>query len=239
MLGNVWRFDFDDNIAPSGNEAVLLARAQAPDGTAQPITIRPQLTELSVGGPKLVTVATGRLIGASDVADDTVQSLYVFKDTLSSGLGILRSNAGMVRQSLTAATVSGRNTRRIGTLNAVDWNSKLGWYVDFTLSAGERVNIDTIQVGNSLTVAANIPAASVCTPGGSAWLYFFNIRSGDVADSVYDDAMTAGLNVVKLETGLKIIRWDIRGEPDVFTPGTGVGTPAAALRRISWRELVY
>jgi hypothetical protein len=55
---------------------------------------------------------------------------------------------------------------------------------------------------------------------------------------VYDDAMAAGLNVVKLETGLKIIRWDIRGEPDVHTPGTGVGTPAGALRRISWRELV-
>lgn len=239
MLGNVWRFDFDDNIAPSGNEAVLLARAQAPDGTPQPITIRPQLTELSVGGPKLVTVATGRLVGASDVADDTVQSMYVFKDTLSSGVGVLRSNAGMVQQSLADTTISGRNTRRLGTLNAVDWNSKLGWYVDFTLTAGERVNIDTIQVGNLITFATNIPAASVCTPGGSSWLYFFNIRSGDLADAVYDDAMAAGLNVVKLETGLKIIRWDIRGEPDVHTPGTGVGTPAGALRRISWRELVY
>jgi len=239
MLGYVWRFDFDDNIAPTGNEALLLARAQAPDGTPQPITIRPQLTELASGGPKLVTVGTGRLVGASDVADDTVQSIYVFKDTLSSGAGVLRNNAGMVQQSLSDTTVSGRNTRRIATLNAVDWNSKLGWYVDFTLSAGERVSIDTIQVGNSLTVATNIPAASVCTPGGSSWLYFFNIRSGDVADAMYDDAMAAGMNVVKLETGLKIVRWDIRGEPDVHTPGTGVGTPAGTLRRISWRELVY
>jgi type IV pilus assembly protein PilY1 len=239
MLGNLWRFDFDDNIAPSGNEALLLARAQAPDGTAQPITIRPQLTQLANGGTMLVTVATGRLLGASDVADDTVQSVYVFKDTLSGGAGVLRSNSGMVSQSLTATTVNGTNTRRIGTLNAVDWSSKLGWYADFNLSDGERVTIDTIQVGNLLAFASNVPAASVCTPGGSSWLYFFNISTGDLANAVYDDAMAAGLNVVKLDSGLKIIRWDIRGEPDVHTPATGTGSPGGPLRRVSWRELIY
>ncbi|UCG96175.1 MAG: PQQ-binding-like beta-propeller repeat protein [Burkholderiales bacterium] len=233
MLGNVWRFDIENG------SALQLARALAPDGTPQPITIRPQLTELPNNGAKLVTIATGRYLGPSDVADDTVQSIYVFKDELSSGVGILRNHSGMVQQSLTSTTVNGRNTRRIGSLAPVDWATKLGWYVDLNLSNGERVNIDTIQVGDLLTFASNVPATSVCTPGGSSWLYFFNIRTGDVADSVYDDAMAAGLNVVKLASGLRIIRWDIRGEPDVHTPPTGSGMPAGSMRRISWRELVY
>jgi type IV pilus assembly protein PilY1 len=239
MLGYIWRFDFDDNIAPSGNEAMLLARAETPTGVPQPITVRPQLTELPNNGPKLVTIATGRLLGASDVANTAVQSVYVFKDTLSSGLGVLRNNAGMVQQSLTSTTINGQNTRRIGTLNTVDWNTKLGWYVDLDLTAGERVNVEMIQVGNLLAFASNIPTSSVCTPGGSSWLYFFDIRDGNLADSVYGDAMAAGLNVVKLTSGLKVIRWNIRGEPDVHSPGTGLGIPLGTLRRISWRELVY
>jgi len=244
MLGHVWRFDFDDNIAPSGREAALLARAETPTGGPQPIVIRPQLTELPNGGPKLVTIATGRLLGASDVADNSVQSLYVFKDTLTAGVGVLRSNSGMVRQSLVNATVNGQNTRRIGTLNAVDWGSKLGWFVDFSLTAGERVNVETIQVGNLLTFASNAPSSSVCIPGGLSWLYFFNIGTGEAFDAIYGDAMAAGLNVVKLGgsingSGLKIVRWNIRGEPDVQSPGTGMGTPLGALRRVSWRELVF
>jgi type IV pilus assembly protein PilY1 len=239
MLGNVWRFDFDDNIAPSGKEAVLLARALSPDNRPQPITTRPQLTELPNGGAKLVSVGTGRLLGASDVADTTTQSMYVFKDTLGSGVGVLRNNAGMVQQSLTETTVGNRNTRRINSPAPVDLGTKLGWYVDFTLTAGERVNTDTIQVGNLLSFATNVPSESVCTPGGSSWLYFFDIRDGNVTDAVYGAVMTAGLNVVKLQSGLRLIRWSIRGEPDVHSPGTGLGGPSGTLRRVSWRELVY
>jgi type IV pilus assembly protein PilY1 len=239
MLGNIWRIDFDDNIAPSGNETVLLARATTPSGDPQPITIRPQLTEMPNGGPKLVTIATGRLLGSSDVADNSVQSLYVFKDTLGAGAGVLRGNGEMVEQTLASVTVSGRNTRRVSSLNPVSWNSKLGWFVDFDLATGERVNVETIQVGNLLAVASNIPTSSVCSPGGQSWMTFFNIGSGDVSDAVYGDAMAAGMNVVKLATGLKLIRWSIHGEPDVQSPGTGLGSLLGDLRRISWRELVF
>lgn len=239
MLGNIWRFDFDDVIDPSGKEAVLLARALTPSGESQPITSRPQLTEVANGGPKLVSVGTGRMLGASDVSDVATQSLYVFQDTLGSGIGILRENSGMVQQTLANVTVSGSNTRRIDSLVPVDWKTKLGWYVDFTLTPGERVNTDMIQVGNLLSLATNIPSPSVCTPGGSSWLYFFDIRDSNVYAAVYGDVMTAGLNVVKLQSGLRIIRWNIRGEPDVHSPGPGVGAPPGTLRRVSWRELVY
>lgn len=237
MLGNVWRFDFDDNIAPPGNESFLLARAETSGGQAQPITTRPVLTNITVGGTTydLVTIGTGRLLGTSDVGDTTTQSLYVFKDTLpATGLGVLRNASGMIAQPLQQA--NGQRTN--STLNVVDWATNLGWYVDLSLSAGERVNIDPIQSGNMLGIASNIPDQSVCSPDGSSWEYFFDITKGFVAGSVYGDAMTAGLNMLKVSLGLKVIRWDVEGKPHVETPGTGIGLTPGATRRISWRELV-
>lgn len=237
MLGNVWRFDFDDNIAPSGNESFLLGRTRTSGGVVQPITTRPVLTNITVGGTTydLVTIGTGRLLGTSDVGDTTTQSLYVFKDTLSgTGLGVLRNASGMVAQTLVQA--DGQRTN--GTLNPVNWASDLGWYVDLSLSAGERLNVDPIQSGNMLGIATNIPDQSICSPDGSSWEYFFDITKGFVAGSVYVDAMTAGLNLVKVSLGLKVILWDVEGKPHVATPGTGIGTTPGGTRRISWRELV-
>jgi len=242
MLGYVWRFDFDNNYGVTGDEAFLLARALTSGGVAQPITTRPILTNITVGGTgfDLVTIATGRLLGASDVGDSTQQSVYVFKDTLAttgSGYGTLRNNAGMVAEPLQSAVVNNQNTITNTTLNNVNWASNLGWYVDF-LTSGERVNVDAVQTGNLLGFATNIPTSSVCTPGGSSWEYFFDITKGFVAGAVYGDAMTAGLNLVKVSTGLKLIRWNIRGQADVQSPGTGIGLAPSDTRRISWRELI-
>jgi type IV pilus assembly protein PilY1 len=120
MLGNVWRFDFDNQIGPSGKESFLLARTLTSGGTPQPITTKPVVTRIKVGAINydLVTVMTGRLLGTTDVGDTTLQSVYVFKDTLpATGLGSLRSNANMVAQTM---AVNG-STRNIPTLNTVDW----------------------------------------------------------------------------------------------------------------------
>jgi type IV pilus assembly protein PilY1 len=168
-----------------------------------------------------------------------VNSIYVFKDPLTTTpIGNLRADPGMVQQTMQDTVVSGQNTRRLTVSNAVDWSTNSGWFIDLSLTSGERVNVEMLQSSNLLTVASNIPTSTVCTPGGSSWEYFFDITNGNIADAVYGDAMTAGLNLVKIGNGLKIIRWNIRGEPDVRTPGTGIGTPVGTLRRISWRELV-
>ena len=103
MLGNVWRFDIDDNIAPSGNEAGLLGQARTLTAAVQPITAAPQLTLVTYNGSNypVVSVGTGRYLGSSDIGDTTLQTVYAFKDTLgTSGLGVLRSDTGMVAQTL-------------------------------------------------------------------------------------------------------------------------------------------
>ena len=76
MLGNIWRFDFQP--APLGHAAS--ARRATRAANAQPITIRPELAELD--GKPFVMVGTGKLLGASDVTDPQVQSVYGLRDPL-------------------------------------------------------------------------------------------------------------------------------------------------------------
>src|ERR1019366_1705007 len=46
LLGNIWRFDVNDNTPPAGIEATLVGTATDRFGTPQPITIRPELTQV-------------------------------------------------------------------------------------------------------------------------------------------------------------------------------------------------
>ena len=238
MLGYMWRFDFDDNIAPAGNEAVLLGRALTAGGLPQPITTKPILAKVgNVTTLPTVTFATGRYLGATDVGDTTLQSIYVLKDSLlSTGLGTLRGNVNMVQQTMAAATVSGQATRRV-TVQPVDWATRAGWYIDLSLSARERVNVDMLQTGRLLAVASNIPSPTPCNAGGTSWLYNFDLTSGVIGEALLGDALTAGMNIVKVGDTIKIIQWDTLGRPTVTTPTIpgGLGTP---LRRSSWRELI-
>ena len=71
---------------------------------------------------------------------------------------------------------------------------------------GERVNVDMLQTGRLLAVASNLPAPTACNPGGTSWLYFFDIANGQISDAMLGDALTAGLNFVKLGESIKIVR---------------------------------
>ncbi len=234
MLGNVWRFDFDDNVAPSGNEAVLLGQTA---GSTQPITTRPVLTEIVSGNYKyaVISVGTGRYLGVPDVGDKSVQSIYTFKDELgTTGLGALRaSTSGMVKQTL-AADRSG-----LANGSTVDWAVNKGWYVDLSLSQGERVNVDFDQQLNQLIVASNIPTPTVCSPGGTSWLYFLDVGTGKPLKSYYSSVMTVGVTVF-LTSGGTVGAQAVKSDKTI-TPYMGAentGAPAGTLRRTSWRELV-
>jgi type IV pilus assembly protein PilY1 len=240
MQGYLWRFDFDDNIAPSGNEAMALGRAMTPSSTPQPITTLPILAKVGgVNSLPTVSIGTGRYLGSSDIGDQSLQSIYVFKDALAAtGLGTLRSNAGMVQQTLTSTTVNNVSTRRVTGLQPVDWSTRNGWYVDLTLSAGERVNVDMIQTSRLLAVATNVPAPTACNAGGTSWLYNFDLTTGNVTEATYLDAMTAGLNIYKTGDTIRITVSDVKGRRTTTTP-TMPGGAGSALRRSSWRELVF
>lgn len=234
MLGNVWRFDFDDNLA--GNAATDDAFLLGKTGSGQPITTKPVLSEVTVGSNKypVVSVATGRYLGVSDVGDGTLQSIYTFKDALSStSLDSLRSNTGMVKQTI--------KSDRSGLDSPVDinWASQNGWYVDLRLSSGERVNVDFDMAFNQLVVASNIPTPTVCSPGGTSWLYYFDISSGKVLLSYSSDTLVAGITTIVSSTG-KLVTL-VQGVNGKNSPRVGVdptvSTPGP-LRRTSWRELV-
>lgn len=231
MLGNVWRFDFDDNLP--GSDAFLLART----GDSQPITTKPILSEVAVGAKKyvVVSVATGRYLGVSDIADASLQSVYSFKDDWSSAdsLGLLRDNVTMVKQKLMA------DRSGLDDPAPVDWATKAGWYVDLGLTSGERVNVDFDQQLNMLIVASNIPTPTACTPGGTSWLYYFDVGSGKLLQKAYaSDSLVAGITTIVSSAG-KLITLvqgvDGKNTPRLapeLNPG-GVGT----MRRIMWREL--
>jgi type IV pilus assembly protein PilY1 len=241
MKGYLWRFDFDDNIAPSGNEALALGRATTPSGGPQPITTTPILAKVgNVSSLPTVSIATGRYLGASDIGDQAVQSIYVVKDTLgSSSLGALRGNTSMVAQTMSSTTVDSVATRRITNPVAVDWATKLGWYVDLSLSAGERVNVDMIQTSRLLAVASNVPAPTACNAGGTSWLYNFDLEGTlGITDAISFDTLTAGLNIFKTGDTIRITVSDVKGRRTTTTPKMPGGS-AGAPRRTSWRELVF
>jgi len=162
-----------------------------------------------------------------------VQSVYTFKDPLdSSTLGALRSNSGMVKQTI--------NSARNGLDNPKDvtWSSQTGWYVDLNLTQGERVNVDVEQQLNQLIVASNIPSPTACNTGGTAWLYYLDVGSGKPLLSYSFGTMIAGITTIQTSTGkLVTLVQDVEGKN---TPRAGAepsNLPPGTLRRTSWREL--
>jgi type IV pilus assembly protein PilY1 len=252
LLGNVWRFDTDDRIAPSGNEATLLAELGdvAPAGL-QSVTIKPLLSEINAGGVyyPIVVLGTGRYLGDTDRDDTSIQSIYALEDTLAAtGLGKVRSLSNIVKQTLT--TNDNLITRTTST-NPVDWSTKVGWYVDLNPnneSPGERVNVDMQQQQGLLTVVGNVPEQNACTIGGYAWLYFFDYQTGQFSPNATDqvagtrlsnNALVAGINTIKLQDGRTVtVVTDTSGS--IPSP---VGNPRGPLggsgepRRVSWQEL--
>lgn len=240
MLGNMWRIDHDDNLAPSGREAFLLAQARTSTGVVQPITVRPQLTEVGEGSNKKVVVSfgTGRYLGTPDLSDTTVQSLYAVKDDLTTtGVGVVRSNGTAVRQTISASFAT-------TTLQPFNFASNSAWYSDFDQQSKERVVVDMQQQFNTLTVATNTPTATACSPGGTGRLYFFDIRSGNILQTQSFGTLIVGITSILVGT-----EGGAPGTPvTMVTGGTGGLTPvneppqtgsgALTPRRTSWRELV-
>ena len=252
LLGNLWRFDIDGLVAPN-NAAHRLAylRAGSP-AAAQPITTQPALGVVDYAGTSypVVYVGTGRLIGLSDLSSTAVQSVYAIKDPLDTTQhGDVHASPDMVAQTLSQA---GPNLPRTVTNNAVDWSTKIGWYVDL-IGSGERVNVDMQVIFQTLSVATNTPNNDACTAGGSSYLYSFNISTGSApigsttgeVGTWLGGTLVVGMSYLTLQgsdgtagTGRTItVIVDNRGVPrtdDVPPPPP----PPATGRRTSWRELV-
>lgn len=265
QLGNVWRLDFGAPGAPVTPPAVApapppatvghVATLKDANGKLQPITTKPMLT--TIGTNKVMYIGTGRYMGTKDLSDpatltpvDTTtawqQSLYAFKDKGTDYGTNLRTGATLVIQTLSALSP----TTRTVTTNAVDWNGKDGWVLDFNpgnASPGERVNIDPELVLGTLIVTTNVPIAAAggasCSVGGDSWQYQFDFRTGSflstatggVAGTKTGSVVTVGMAVIQLPSGA--IKTIITGaDTSKTTEGVNIGAGAGTVRRFSYRE---
>ena len=242
MLGNVWRFDVNNNLAPGGFEASLIGTAKDPSGKAEPITVRPELAE--TGGKPMVFIATGRLLGASDVADLQVQSIYGIVDPLSGSPAFanLRSSLRPLEMTEVAAVPTAYRTIKCGGTTA-QCGSTSGWVVDLP-DSGERVNVKMELVLGTLIVASNVPLSTACRPGGYGWLNFLNYSSGlavttsanSSVSTRYDDGLIVDASPIELPDNTR--KAEVRtGDGTTKAELIPVGPSTARGNRISWREV--
>jgi type IV pilus assembly protein PilY1 len=238
LLGNVWRFDTDDLVEPKG-KALLLAKLTSPDGTPQPITVKPAVAEVNYNGSKypVVYLATGKYLGTTDLANTKTQSVTAIKDPMIDlSYGVVRSNANFVTQTL----VDTGNAARTGSSNAVNWSTKAGWYVDLP-GTGERVSVNPQIALETLYIGTNKPNNDACTVGGNSFLYQFNIGTGVSTSTYVGNVLIQGLTLVQLTTGAaagSIVTIVTRSDGTLQTQVTAPPPPTPSLRRTSWRELV-
>lgn len=196
LLGNLWRFDINDNVGPMGFEAQLLVSLADAGGNPQPITSKPSLGMSTAG--LMVYVGTGRYLGASDVTDLSQQSFYgmIDKRPSSSTANVAIYNnprdpaSTFVQQSLTNGTCPVGSPASIclpgetvvkGTNNKYDLAVNAGWFFDFP-STGERNNTDSVITLGTVILTTNVPSTSSCLIGGRSFLYQVNYLGGGPTD---------------------------------------------------------
>jgi type IV pilus assembly protein PilY1 len=199
LLGNLWRFDLN---AATGTAPLQLATLKGPDGTtAQPITTAPQLGV--VNKKRVIFVGTGKYLEVADLTNTEKQSLYAIKDD------DLNTPLGNPRASLIPQVITTSGEARTATNVPVDFNTNLGWRVDFP-DAGERMNIEPFLVNGVLLAPTVVPASTSCSPGGYGWFNFFNYRTGSsvIAGGVVSEKLKSpavGFNLVYNADGKPVI----------------------------------
>ncbi|MCK9388814.1 MAG: PilC/PilY family type IV pilus protein [Sulfuritalea sp.] len=81
LYGDLWRFDLDHTASGHTNTQVFKLAHLESGGVAQPITTKPELSQLE-SGTRLVFVGTGKYLETSDLTSTAVQGFYAVKDTL-------------------------------------------------------------------------------------------------------------------------------------------------------------
>lgn len=247
-LGNVWRFDVNNDIGSGGYDAQLLATLRDGSGNPQPLTARPELG--LVNGNAMVYVGTGRYLGVTDLSDRGQQTIYAIKDTLgSSSWGNPRVTGNFVQQTMTQSTCpSGSSvcdpgqTVRLGSSNAVDLAVRGGWYVDLPITS-ERANTDPQLALGTLVFTTNVVDPQACTVGGTSYINFFDYRTGGpvssstgVVSALLGNAIATRPTVVRLPNG-KVVSLTRLSDDHTVVSRIPIGNTPGSTRRISWREL--
>jgi Tfp pilus tip-associated adhesin PilY1 len=256
LLGNLWRFDINGNIptTETSYDARLLATLRDAEGNPQPITTRPELGKAKTNS--IVFVATGQLLGATDLSNNARQSIYAIRDKLTGGdadsYGDPReSDQVFVQQTMVKGTCPADNSMctegepvvKIESTSPVDFNYNAGWYVDFP-DPGERVNVDMLLLRGVLYVVSNTPKNEACVSVGTSRTYFLNYLTGGAlpgTDGVAgkDNGSQFGnapAGIVDSDGNAKII---VSGDcSNCMTQEKGPQGTGLTTRRISWSEVL-
>lgn len=248
LLGNVWRFDI--------NAGTVVKFAELKVGSAgQPITTRPELgSVLTSDGKvrKVVFIGTGKYLETADLTDMQQQTLYAIKDDdtpktspATAALVDPRTSSTMVQQTLTASGSS-----RVASNYPVNFITDRGWFVDLGAD-GERQNVASQLVLGTLLVPTTVPSNTVCAPGGTGWLSYFNYRTGGAVNTSTNTVSTritapiVGVNVMYIDDSngkKKPVVSGVTADNPTPTVIPNVEFPPASSgfqkKRVIWRELV-
>ena len=248
LLGNLWRFDINlpSHTTGSVNGGSVMKLASLFSDTAgtlsQPIMTTPILG--NINNKRVVFVGTGKYLEAGDLSAIQTQTQYAIMDDDAT------TTLVNPRTSLTAQILTAAGATRSVTNNSIAFSAtNRGWYVDLP-DSGERVSIDAKLVQGTLVVPTIVPSNTVCSPGGYAWLNYFNYKTGGSlmpdangttgAASTKYDATIVGINVVyingkpKLSVGTSN---DPTPTPDPSVPFLAGGGGYTG-KRVLWRELI-
>ncbi|MGV8919207.1 MAG: PilC/PilY family type IV pilus protein [Pseudomonas sp.] len=201
LQGNLWRFDLIGSGSLTatatasnfkvafGNTPLYSATASASNSAVQSITAPPTFVQHPSGSGVIVTFGTGRYFTSADKSSTDLQTLYGIWDNQTAAQSA-SSTPSLGRASLQPQTILTEGTATFGTstrvvrtvsTNAVDWNSKFGWYLDLQVGSaqlGERLVDPLNVVGSVLFVATRTPIADVCSPGVTGWTYGLDPTTG-------------------------------------------------------------
>jgi type IV pilus assembly protein PilY1 len=232
LQGNLWRFDISNNT--------VMRFAQLLNGsTPQPITTRPELG--AIKNKRILFIGTGKYLEISDLTNDEQQTLYGIKDD-NIATTLINPKTQLVQQTIVPA---GAGERTSGTNNGVNFDTGLGWYVDFP-DTGERQNVPSQLVLGTLLVPTTVPTSSACQPAGYGWFNFFDYRTGlsviqpSGLVSKITTSPIVGFNVVYVDgkPRVSVVTADNPTPqliPDIPFSGSGTGFQKT---RAIWREML-
>jgi len=257
LNGNLWRFDLT-STKPEEWKVTLAYKPDVPGN--QPITTMPRLFPDPATNRFIVVFGTGKYLGASDSANNIVQSIYGIRDLVSSDDPAVRSD--LQKQTLyEAGSGNGINIVRGLTDNALSASQK-GWYIDLKLtsSPGERVVVTPAALfdTNRAVITTLIPGAQdPCSATVNGALMVLDAATGGAGDDLASPARptswgggvsgssvkVVGGRVINPPTGGSLPIATLVGGGSLLAPGLqlqgggGLNINDAVWRRRSWRSI--